>query len=233
MFKDTRGMDPVHVAFSRRGRGWSAELETPGLCCRCGLDGMVTPLRRVVSHRFNDFDRLSQGEGMCRPCAWAYHPSHRTKIWRIRTAGVDLLSANDLAQELSTTGSPTALVVPIGGRKHLLPYAQWQTIRVDDINLNWTSRDVERLKLLTWLRDLGCPARSFRDPTPPWRWISTQPPEHWRAINEHWDALQPWRRNISFLTLALKATATATKTTARTTNPKGRTHEQHSSTHGR
>jgi len=98
-----------------------------------------------------------------------------------------------------------ALVVPLSGRKHLLPYAQWGTVRIDDINLTWSSGDITRLQIVASLRSRGLAATALSEPAPSWGWIRTQPDELRAAALREWDALAPWR-GTPHLQLAIKAT---------------------------
>lgn len=170
-------MDPVHIAFRHHHHDASTDVGGElGVCCRCGTHDAVVPLNVVVSAKFTGFDALHRGDGLCGPCRWAFAKQHFTTVWKITRHSAVALQPTQLHEELLRPMRADALVVPLGGRKHLLPHAQWGTVHTDDLNLHWRAPDAQRLSHLTWLRRHRCPTSSIPDPVPSWRWLATQPP---------------------------------------------------------
>ena len=202
---DAPMLDPVWVAYLQHAPRDVAAPAAETVCCRCGQRRPVTPLSRVVSAKFTGFDRLTIGDGLCVPCAWSFSsPVRRLTLAITETAAVVLDSAA-LYDCLLHPAQRAAVVVPISGRKHVLPYAQWGTIRVDDINLQWRPTDVHRLQITADLRRRGAPAPALAEHSPPHRWLRTQPTDTWEATHRQWRELEPWRPT-PHVDLAIKAT---------------------------
>ena len=201
--------DPVWVAYHHHHHHAPAAPAGPtaeGRCCRCGQMGLVAPTRSVISAKFTGFDQMGAGDGLCLSCAWSFSAPARRLILAISTSTAILLDTPGLFARLlrPATGSD-CLVVPISGRKHVLPYARWGTVRVDDINLTWRASDVHRLHVLAELRARGAPSTSLSDPAPPSAWLTKQPRETWEATYRQWRELEPWRPSPQ-LDLAIKST---------------------------
>lgn len=198
--------DPVAVAYRHLQPTAPGALPcSTSCCCRCGAHLEVTPLHRIVSAKFTGFDALGPGDGLCQSCAWSFSTPARRLCLLITATTATVLDSPSLYDQLLHPLASAAIVVPISGRKHVLPYAQWGTIRVDDINLTWRTRDTHRLHITAELRSRGVPATTLNDPAPPTRWLTTQPPETWEPTQRQWRELDPWR-NTPHLDLALKAT---------------------------
>jgi hypothetical protein len=181
--KEVREMlDPVKVAHGQHA--WNDPVGNRiGVCCRCGVSSPgIVAVRAVVSAKFNGWDQLHHGDGLCPACAWSFRPEARALTLAISTHNA------------------------ISGRKHTLPYAQWGTVRVDDVNLFWREADVERLRIAASLRARGLPGPALHEHAPPSSWLRNQPLETWLATQREWDALEPWR-NTAYLPLVVKATA--------------------------
>lgn len=199
-------MDPVTIAWQCSGEPTDNAPRRHGKCVRCSGYGNVTSLRNTVSQKFTSFDALGSGDGLCPACSWAFTPGHMRQAWHITTETAATLTTSQLGSILQSPLQDGALTLPIRGRKHLLPWAQWATIRVDDVNLRWTTTEVEKFACVTWLRSHGLAPSQFYEDAPPWAWLTRQPKTLWPAIFDHWEQLRPWRTNQTFLAAALKAT---------------------------
>lgn len=198
-------LDPVEIAYRQHACAGPGSEQLHGMCCRCGRRDQVLPTRAVVSAKFTGFDQFHDGEGLCACCAWSFSAAARPMVLSITPMAATMLDTPSLFQCLQHPAGQAALVVPIGGRKHVLPYAQWGTIRVDDINLSWRTTDAKRLLLVAELRLRGAPALALHEPSPPSRWLTTQPPSTWESTYQQWRELDPWRAT-PYLHLAIKAT---------------------------
>lgn len=198
-------IDPVQMAFTQHGGATFKSGTRVGVCCRCGTHSNVAPVTSVISAKFTGFDTLSNGDGFCPACAWAYSVATRRLTLAITATTSTVLDTPALFDHLLCLTVSTALVVPLSGRKHVLPHAQWGTVRVDDINLVWRTSDIDRLRLVSDLRGRGAPASSLQDPNPPWQWLRTQPEATWSATQQQWRSLICWRAT-PHLQLAIKAT---------------------------
>lgn len=198
-------IDPVQMAFTQHGTATFSEGLPMGVCRRCGTHSTVTRITSVVSAKFTGFDSLGSGDGFCQACAWAYSAGTRRLTLAITATTATVLDSPTLFDHLLRLTQATALVVPLSGRKHVLPHAQWGTVRVDDINLVWRTSDIERLRVVGDLRGRGVPTSSLEDPSPPWHWLRTQPDVTWSATQQQWRSLICWRAT-PHLQLAIKAT---------------------------
>ena len=198
-------LDPVEVAYRHHAPTEPAAVSTVGVCCRCGQTVPVRSIGSVVSAKFTGFDLLGAGDGLCQGCAWAFSTPARRLVLSITATAATLLDTPSLFDSLLRPSGSSAIVVPLSGRKHVLPYAQWGTVRVDDINLTWQPSDVHRLRIVADLRLLGAPAPSLPAAAPPARWLTSRHPTTWEAIDRQWRQLDPWRPT-PHLDLAIKAT---------------------------
>lgn len=199
-------LDPVSVAYSQYGQPLlPAGNHAAGTCCRCGQHSPLLPVAAVVSAKFTGYDTLGPGQGFCQVCAWSHSATARKFTMGINRTTARVLDAAALFDALLAHDHSTAIVVPISGRKHVLPHAQWGTIRVDDINLAWRPPDTIRLQALADLRRRGAPTRALSEATPTWAWLKTQPKTTWSSTQQQWELLAPWR-STPYLALAMKAT---------------------------
>lgn len=183
-----------------------------GLCARCGKEGASVPVRRVVSRNFTGWDGWDSptGSGLCAACAWAYRtPELRLQTLEVRRGPAKLrrLDPSGLALVLSEPIAATlAVTLPLRGRKHLLPAAQWGRICVDDVCIPWGSGDVERLAIMQGLRRLGFGPRMLSEPVPHYGLLRDLPADRRVAVIEQWRALAPWRQRLLWLKVAVAAT---------------------------
>lgn len=198
-------VDPVQVAYQQHGTAHATKETRLGECRRCGTRDHLVPVSSVVSAKFTGFDSLGHGDGLCPICAWAYSATTRRLTLAISPSAAIVLDSVGLFDQLLRPTVSIALVVPLSGRKHVLPHAQWGTVRVDDINLVWRASDINRLRIVAELRSRGAPTSTLTDPCPSWRWLRTQPEATWTATQQQWRLLTCWRAT-PHLQLAIKAT---------------------------
>lgn len=205
-------MDPVKAAHDAQAGG-GPEI-AGGRCARCASPRAATiPVGEVVSSTFTGFDawRDPRGARLCAACAWAYRtPQLRTHPHQVTSApACTQLSATQVCLRLTAGPLPadTALSVPLHpGRKHLVPYLQWGTVRVDDANLVWTAADARRLEAMCELRRRGFGARALTQSSPPWDALRRRPADEWAAIQNLWADLGPWRAARAWLALGIAIT---------------------------
>lgn len=98
-------------------------------CGRCGRRGCaVVPCRQVISRKFTAFDDwIAPGGELCQVCAWGLTASGlRSTPLAIEDGQTRELAGPELAALLSRpVDTHTAVVLPLRGRKHLLPAARW------------------------------------------------------------------------------------------------------------
>ncbi|MDV6310002.1 hypothetical protein [Gordonia amicalis] len=180
---------------------FSASGDRSSWCCCCGRPGgELVAATSVISRKFTDADTwVYGGPWLCRACGWAYattelrrsvylidqHPAARTLIDRTRLG--ELLAAGPL--EVTR-----AVILPVRGRRHILPTAAWGWVCTDDTAMRWDTTAVARLNDLRWLRGLpGIRAAMLTAPVPPMSVMRTQPADIWPELIARWESLRPWR----------------------------------------
>lgn len=205
-------MDPVKAAHAAHVGG--AKEAVGGRCARCATSRAATiPVRGVVSATFTGFDAWCNPRGaqLCAACAWAYQtPQLRTHPHQVTSVPTcTQLSPAQVCRCLASGPLPVtvALSVPLHpGRKHLVPYLQWGTVRVDDANLGWTLADAHRLEVMGELRRRGFGARALTQSSPPWDALRRRPASEWADIQNLWAELGPWRVARTWLALGIAIT---------------------------
>lgn len=180
--------DPVFVAYTHLSTNVDNERDeqtVDGFCLRCGTRGQVFVVRDVVSSRFTDWEHQQSpvGDltvGWCRVCAWAYRtPENRTTCLWISSNSAYRMRPPELAKELHhPVPEDTAISVPMGRRKHVLPHTEWSFIRTDHTGFMWGPAEVELLETFNRLRDVGVTSKEFHNDAPPYRLI-TQGTNSW------------------------------------------------------
>lgn len=142
-----------------------------GTCGACRAEQVtVVAAESVVSVNFTDWDRIDRGNlVVCDGCAWAVgEPAARTHF-AVASAqeygSSGFLSADWLvARELLSAplGVGQALSLPVGGRKHLLPFADWRFISTDWGLIRWGAPEVELLRAVMLLRAAGWSEAAIR-----------------------------------------------------------------------
>lgn len=207
-------MDPVAVAWSASACPGSDDAGEIGRCARCLTTAALTPVAAVVSNKFTGITDWSdpRGSGLCPACTWAY----RTTTLRRQMLLVDRthsqlteLEPAQLYALLSTPeplGAHLAASLPLAGRKHVLPAAQWGRICVDGTTIPWSAQDAGRLVRVAALRSAGVAAARLAEDAPPWSAVRSAAPTDRLLIMEHWQALEPWRRRRLWLDVAIAVT---------------------------
>ncbi|MFF0818621.1 hypothetical protein ACFYVR_26260 [Rhodococcus sp. NPDC003318] len=173
----------------------------------------MTPVGRVVSRRFTGFGSWLDrgGRALCEACAWVYSMrSLRVVAHRIarNTYVLSELDSQALYEVLSAPiGVDVAVVVPlVPGRKHVLPDAQWGRVAVDELALDFTAADRDRLAAMSRLQAAGFTEAALVRPAPDHRTMTRIPSERWPAVLADWDALAPWRAAAPWWHLGIRAT---------------------------
>ncbi len=195
---------PAFTAWTAAGRPIppTAELPGPGeWCCCCGATDLpLVAALSVVSRKFTDAESwVYGGDWLCAACGWAYstaelrrsvyvveqHRPARTVVERAELG--ELLAAGPLPVDRMA-------VVPVRGRRHILPTARWGHVCTDDTAIRWDDAAVALLTALRWLRTLpGVRAAMLTDPAPPMTLIRALPADQWPQLLTAWDALSGWR----------------------------------------
>ena len=200
---------------------WTGKARTPrpapptyaGTCVLTGTHGPVVDTRHILSGMFTQWDRLpyrhAPDAGMSIPAAWAFRlraamqRPHATIDGTFREVDPPALftALHDLDHE-------SIITVPQSRQKHLLPYAETGTVRVDDRSIAWTTYDKHRLGHLAALRALGFGETALTEPAPRWAVLAKHPTDLRLSIIDQWGLLDPWRDDPTYLHVACMATRT-------------------------
>lgn len=215
-------MDPVSAAWRAAGSPPPPAPTRAGLCARCLASDQLTLTSKVVSDNFTGYDDWlnPQAYGLCPSCSWAYtftalrakpHLVHREPPALTPLDPAQLHQALQQPPTLDTT-----ITVPSrAGRKHVLPLARWGRVQLDDTAITWTSADVDRLAILTTLRQRGISATALAQNVPSWLVLRTVADTERAELLEQWTELNPWRASRPWLQLALLATTAKRTSTSR------------------
>ena len=186
---------PSRVVWEAEGRPGVTAASTPslGLCAACGSTDMgVVSVTDVVSRNFTDWDRFPFDGGLvCVACGWAFRDAAlRTTAQVVSPDGVVTGWPAALSALSGPLGVDVSVVVPVGGRKHLLPFAGWRSVSTDWGLLPWDRAAVELLGAVKVLRATGMPEGAIRaaDGLPPV--VSGVDP---RAVLVAYDVVRDWR----------------------------------------
>lgn len=202
------------MAWAALGCSQPADAGESGRCARCLTTAALTPVGLVVSNKFTGAADWAdpQGSGLCPACTWGYRTVElrrrmllvdRTRVRARRLEPAQLYSILRTPDDL---GADQALSVPLAGRKHVLPAAQWGRVCVDGTPIPWTAQDADRLTRVAALRAAGVAAARLGEDAPPWPVVRSADPAGRVEILEHWQALQPWRRRRLWLDVAIAVT---------------------------
>lgn len=206
--------DTVHAAW-RASHPSHPPLPPPAdhACARCASAGGQVAVREVVSKKFTAWDSWADPQAalLCTACAWGYRTRDLRAdalmiVWDDAEPACRRVDAHELAAALEgPLPAHVALSVPLrAGRRHVLPVTEFGRVCVDGTNVTWSVGDARRLGLVQQLRRQGVPWRSFTEPTPSWRAVSSSPDP--QAMLQAWDELRAWRASGVWLQVALAAT---------------------------
>jgi hypothetical protein len=199
------GLDPARTAAHAvtRGTAGSGPLPGPlglrqgapaGLCARCGDLTCLHDLKTVLSRNFTDWQTVDPaGEGLCSGCAWSFtDPMLRTRAVLVDGATATMPGRAELRRTLSApVPSTVALTVPVDGKKHLLPQAQWGTVTSDWGPLVWGAVHAHLFTTVLALRAQGATEGQLGAVAPPVALVlaSADP----GSVMGAWTTLDLWR----------------------------------------
>ena len=195
---------PAVAAWIAAGRPTppTAELPEQGeWCCCCGAtDVALVAALSVVSRKFTDADSwVYGGDWLCVACGWTYGTAElRRSVYLIdqHRPAHTVVERAELGEMLAAGPLPAdrIAVIPVRGRRHILPTARWGHVCTDDTAIRWDDAAVSLLTDLRWLRTQpGLRAVMLAEPVPPMPVIRALPADQWPRLLEAWDALTVWR----------------------------------------
>ena len=205
--------DPAVAAWFAAGQPpVEVECDKRGVCVRCGSsDRPCVDADRVVSAKFSGWDRFrpsGRTSFLCVACTWAHRePGLRALPLLVRVDEFRRLDPGSLAEVLAVPVGPgSAVTVPDGKRKHLLPEASWGMVTTDRGSALWTASDIALVPVLRALLDAGIPVARLPDRDPPLRAFAAVPADRISELLGAWARLGPWRDELVKLQCGLAAT---------------------------
>lgn len=187
-----------------------------GKCSLCGTEGPVVPVKRLVSNRFTNWDDYSNEDKpvWCNVCAWAFNEKNNRSeaLFIAPEKAYSCYQVQSLREMFyQPLNSHTAVSVALNKNKHVLPYAQWGTVRIEDMNILWTEREASWAQSIGALALMGFALGDIKkDVSPSFNTVIKLSPETASQAYALWQEIEPARRNPALFTLLLEIHKTAT-----------------------
>lgn len=185
----------------------------PGVCCLTGDAGPVYPARFVISETFTALDRLPyrdvdpDGLAFGPAAAWAIRCRPLMQLPHAIVAGrLMQCTPSGLYSALHNMAPSGVVLVPQSRQKHLAPWCEAGTVRVDDESLMWGPDERDRLGTYRTLRALGSGEAALAEPSPRYPTLAKLDRTDRRWCLEWWPHLDPWRAHPAYLDVAARAT---------------------------
>lgn len=193
------------VAYQSAGRpplNKPVSFDIERLCGSCRTVQTVAPAKRILTSQFGSWGDIvtdpSGGRWLCLPCAWAYRDiTMRRKSSVIDADGMTHPSVRELREGVLAGPIPvnTAVVVPISGKKVLLPRARRGALTFDGGVGPWTHRDRTLLDVAVSLRARDIGEKELLSPSPPIRVLLNTDPATHEDLFAQWSLLAPLRKD--------------------------------------
>lgn len=187
-------------------------------CGNCRQTTLCALAKKVLTSQFGSWGDVATdprgGRWLCLPCAWAYRNIDlRRKPTLMEGTSLSHPTVASLRDTVLCKQIPatTALVIPVSGKRVVLPRAQWGKVTFDGGAVEWTRRDYTILRTATILREQGVGERELLEPSPPIRLLLSADPATHDDLFAQWQTLDTLRndkvRAPLFLTLSRKEKA--------------------------
>lgn len=207
--------DPVCAALfmvegkPRTGRALPTGQRTCGACRR---DHDCVPAGQVLSANFGTWDDIVpsvDGRWLCPSCVWAYTNAdlRRGNLVVTTAPSVERPVPSRLRALLSSPIPPTtAVVVPVGGKRSLVPTAQWGKLTFDGGTIPWSAKHARLMHTAAQLRDWGAHEKSLQLPSPPMAMMDALPIETHSDVRALWRSFDPARNDDLLFPLMCRLT---------------------------
>lgn len=171
-------------------------------CGRCLDKSTETALARpALSAQFGSWDEImATTDGMqwlCRSCAWSYvSMESRRRSYRVTARGFTPALWPTIAAELVTGPVPPSVAwsIPVGGKRIVLPRADWGLVATDHMVTPWTAGHADALRSVLQLRAAGVTESDLKSSRPLLGYGAT--PEEQMQNAHSWDSLSQWRESV-------------------------------------
>lgn len=196
---------PAHIAWQYLGmpepiKDYASKYIVEGQCSHCGQIGNTVLAKRIVSKVFTNWDVYSNTDKplLCNPCIWSFsEKDNRSEaivfISDTLYTGYQLQSMKDLLK--SPLSEDSFVSAAIRKNKHVLPYAQWGHVRIEDLNFKWSDRETHWLEIVERLNNLGFTLGDIKnDDSPSFSAIVQLNKEEAQEAYALWEELVPLRK---------------------------------------
>lgn len=197
--------NPAFAAWQHSGRpepinDYPKKYIISGQCSHCGQVGNVVLAKRVVSKVFTNWDHYSNIDKpvWCNPCIWAFSEKNNRSeaIAVINDTMYTCYQIQSLKELFKTSLSEKSFVsVALKKNKHVLPYAQWGHVRIEDLTFRWAERESNWLITIEYLNSMGFALGDIKnDDSPSSFIIATISKEDAKKVYTLWETLAPLRK---------------------------------------
>lgn len=187
-----------------------------GECSHCGIVDNVVPVKRVVSARFTNWDQYSNHDkpAWCNPCVWSFtEKNNRDEAMLLNNnilySGYQLQSMKNLLK--SPIDEKSFVSVALRKNRHVLPYAKWGRVSIEDIDFQWRNREIELLEAVEELCGLGFSIGDIKkDESPSALTVIKLQPEDSLKAYSLWNEIKVLRNLPHIFTLILELNKAAT-----------------------
>lgn len=185
-------------------------------CGNCLQRAECAKAADVLTWKFGSWDDVQADDGgrwLCLPCAWAYREArYRRSIsmvhgdalvqWPTPKTWTSMLLSGPLPLDV-------ALVVPVGGKRVVLPRAQWGKVATDGRTFTWSPRHKRVLEAGVALLQVGASRQSLREAGPPF-WLVKEAGERLpiKELHRLWRGFNPARKDKVMLEMYLRLLGT-------------------------
>lgn len=212
---------PAHIAWQYLGmlepiKDYAPKYIVSGQCSHCGQNGNTVLAKRIVSKLFTNWDAYSNIDKplLCNPCIWAFsEKDNRSEaiafIDNTLYTGYQLQSMKDLLKQ--PLSGDSFVSVALRKNKHVLPYAQWGYVRIEDLNFKWSDRETNWLNIVERLNNLGFTLGDIKnDDSPSFSTIIKLDREESQEAYALWQELIPLRKLSQLFAFILELNKTST-----------------------
>lgn len=210
--------EALYQAAGKPGINKPVPFEETRQCGNCQRSALCAPAKKVLTSQFGSWGDIASdprgGRWLCLPCAWAYRNIDlRRKPTMLTSEGMTHPTATTLRETLLCKQIPAsvAVIIPVSGKRVVLPRAQWGKVTFDGGAIEWTRRDYTILNTMVRLREHGVGERELLEPSPPIRLLMSTDPGTHGDLFAQWQTLDALRndkvRAPLFLALSRKEKA--------------------------
>lgn len=187
-----------------------------GQCSHCGQNGKAVMAKRIVSKLFTNWDAYSNIDKplLCNPCIWAFsEKDNRSEailfIEDTLYTGYQIQSMKDLMKQ--PLSGDSFMSAGLRKNKHVLPYAKWGHVRIEDLNFKWSVRETHWLSIVERLNSLGFALGDIKnDDSPSFSTIVKLNKDEAKEAYALWKELIPLRKLSPVFSFILELNKSAT-----------------------